>query len=427
MSDLSTLLGIGTVTHFPKNETVFMQYSEGDCMYIVMDGSFGVYINSFSDFPVRVAEIGQGLFFGEMSVIDGSPRSATIIAEEEAAALVIGKDHFEALLEKSPQIGSTILNTLRGRANTTADAVRKAGKEPPPLPPLLRAVAYTDAKRGVSFMTMLAKYLRQMNDMLAKQSETQTAPVEISDRAGLIKLLPEGYPGFDVHDPFDSDNLLAGGKVVCPYCKNEFHARFPNFSKLSQKETRLDGRVLFKGFDVLWYTNIVCPNCCYTDSYQEFNKGTKPEKPKITGNQFENVEGFTGFASPIQHTLDEVLKSYYLRTICVEPMTTDPLRKANIWMRLYWLYGDNGVNKLAVSAAESALGFYLRYDHENDERFTTEEKMRSNAILGELYDAIHEKEKAMACFRENAEIGRMLNNDLMRQSLQRYKELKDAQ
>lgn len=254
MSDFSILSSLGTVVNIKKSETVFMQHDAGDCMYIVMDGTFGVYINSFSDFPVRVAGIGQGLFFGEMSVIDGSPRSATIIAEDDCSALVIGKDSFEELLEKSPEIGKTILNTLRERSNTTADAVRKAGKEPPPLPPLLRMVEYTDAKRGL--------------------------------------------------------------------------------------------------------------------------------------------------------------------------MTSDPLRMAKIWMRLYWLYSDNFAKGLAVQSADKACEYYLKYLHEHGEQMSNEELMPINAILGELLFTIGQVDKALWYFKENSEIGRMMNNDLVRQSIRRYQEIK---
>ena len=89
MTDIALFKQLGKVVHFKENQTVFMQDDEGDNMYIVLKGTFGVYINSFSSFPIRVAEVRQGSFFGEMSVIDGWPRSATIIAEEEGAALAV--------------------------------------------------------------------------------------------------------------------------------------------------------------------------------------------------------------------------------------------------------------------------------------------------------------------------------------------------
>lgn len=74
MVDINSFRKIGRFKIFKPSEVLFMQNSLGDNMYIVLRGVFGVYINTFTDFPVRVAGIPEGAFFGEMSVIDGSPR-----------------------------------------------------------------------------------------------------------------------------------------------------------------------------------------------------------------------------------------------------------------------------------------------------------------------------------------------------------------
>ena len=121
MADIALLSKIGKVTPFDKNQVVFMQNDPGEQMYLALSGSFGVYINSFTDFPVRVAGIQNGLFFGEMSVIDGWPRSATIISEEDGRALIIDRAHFEQLLTADQTIAAGILHTLN---DSPANAVQ---------------------------------------------------------------------------------------------------------------------------------------------------------------------------------------------------------------------------------------------------------------------------------------------------------------
>lgn len=427
MIDFSFLQSISKVRQFSKNEMVFMQHEAGDTMYIVTDGLFGVYINSFSDFPVRVAGIGQGLFIGEMSVIDGSPRSATVISETESAALIIDKENFSSLLENAPEIAGNIMDTMRNRVITTAEAVRKAGKEAPELPPLLKVIKFRDVKSSMSFLVMLARKVREMNELLAVQSSVPASPtVEKLEKDKLIKLLPDDYNLPDRSDLNDNDNLLSSGKGICPYCRLESPIRFPNFSRLVQKELRLDQRLIFEDFDVLWYTNIVCPNCCYTDSYQEFMKGGSAGKPEFSESQFKNEEGFTGFSSPVRHRLGEVVKSYYLRIACVESLTDDPLRMAKIWIRLYWVYSDVSAKPLAVKAAAKAYAYYVKYANECKGALGIEDKMRLNAVIGELLAMMGEREKAMGYFLENSRIGRLLNNEVVKQSIQRYRELKNG-
>ena len=162
---------MGTVREFVKNQTVFEQNEPGDTMFIVLEGLFGVYINAFTDTPVRVADIRPGSFFGEMSILDGWPRSATVVAEEDGAVLVVEKGNFGALLEKAPDLAAGILETLRGRAADTVKAVRDAGREAPSLPPLLFMMQLGDLKQGAIFFAMLAQQLRRMNDLLAAPDE----------------------------------------------------------------------------------------------------------------------------------------------------------------------------------------------------------------------------------------------------------------
>jgi CRP/FNR family transcriptional regulator, cyclic AMP receptor protein len=56
-----------------------------------------------------------GEFFGEMSLLDGGPRSATVVAETPVRLLVISRRHFSALLKDVPGLTHTLLITLSRR------------------------------------------------------------------------------------------------------------------------------------------------------------------------------------------------------------------------------------------------------------------------------------------------------------------------
>ena len=63
----------------------------------------------------RTVRLGRGDFFGEMSLIDGGPRSATVTADEPMKLLVVGQREFWALLGTASSISKKIMSTLAAR------------------------------------------------------------------------------------------------------------------------------------------------------------------------------------------------------------------------------------------------------------------------------------------------------------------------
>jgi len=422
MPDIELLRSLGTVVQASKDEIIFMEDDPGKSMYIVLKGSFGVYVNSFVDFPVRVAGVEPGSFFGEMSVIDGWPRSATIIAEKDGALVSIDKAHFSILLEKSPDIAESIMKTLHARAESTAKEIRSKGKYAPPIPsPRESKPGVTGTKGKVMLMTSLARYIRQLNDMLYEQQGSQT-------NEG-VTLLPEGYVLFNIEDGKNNSGSLQKRNVTCPYCLIKSEAFVPNTANLEQIRTDLDGRVIYKDFDILLYTNIVCPNCNFTDSYREFSKYRQAEKhPKYKDNQFKNTENFSGFANTHKHTVDEAILSYYLNLKCLGRATNEgrePLRFAKVWIRLFWLYSDLGKKEYANQAAKRTIELYDLHLSNTAGDILRQDEIRINTILGELSASAGEYSHARKYFESNIRLGRNTPamQDLVEKCMERYKEL----
>jgi len=78
-------------------------------MYIVAEGLLYVYIRQAeSSAPIKVAELVPGQFFGEMALLTGEARSATVTAETDALVYEITKEDMELLLEKRPEIAEQL-------------------------------------------------------------------------------------------------------------------------------------------------------------------------------------------------------------------------------------------------------------------------------------------------------------------------------
>jgi CRP-like cAMP-binding protein len=82
----------------------------GDEFFLIMDGTARVEVP-----PGRRALLGPGTFFGEMSLFDGGPRSATVIADTPVRLIVISRRNFAKLLKDVPGLTETILTTLSRR------------------------------------------------------------------------------------------------------------------------------------------------------------------------------------------------------------------------------------------------------------------------------------------------------------------------
>lgn len=73
----------------------------------------------------RTVRLGRGDFFGEMSLIDGAVRSATVTADSPMKLLVVGQREFWELLNAAPSIAKKIMSTLAARLRDADAAYSK--------------------------------------------------------------------------------------------------------------------------------------------------------------------------------------------------------------------------------------------------------------------------------------------------------------
>jgi CRP-like cAMP-binding protein len=88
---------------------------QGDSFYLMLEGRARVLGKS------RVLRSGD--FFGEMALVDGGPRSATITATSAVRVMTLPRRAFLRALKQDPQIGLTIMETLAGRVRRLERAI----------------------------------------------------------------------------------------------------------------------------------------------------------------------------------------------------------------------------------------------------------------------------------------------------------------
>jgi CRP/FNR family cyclic AMP-dependent transcriptional regulator len=87
---------------------------DGDSLYIIVDGHVRVVLER-GDQEEKLNELGPGDFFGEMALLDGKPRSATVIAEEDTQCLVLSRWELLRAMRRNPEIGIQMLTAMSER------------------------------------------------------------------------------------------------------------------------------------------------------------------------------------------------------------------------------------------------------------------------------------------------------------------------
>ena len=101
--------------HFENGNYIFLEDSEGEQCFFVLEGSVKVTRLSKDGREVILAMLNEGDFFGEMSLLDGESRSANIIALEKTKVLTLDRNDFIAVVNDYPQIAVQLLKELARR------------------------------------------------------------------------------------------------------------------------------------------------------------------------------------------------------------------------------------------------------------------------------------------------------------------------
>ena len=95
---------------FPADHVIARQGEIGTGLFVIVEGNVRVVRDG-----VELARLGPGDFFGEMSVIDGLPRVAQVVATAPTRCLALASWEFERLVLDHPTIGLAILRGLSAR------------------------------------------------------------------------------------------------------------------------------------------------------------------------------------------------------------------------------------------------------------------------------------------------------------------------
>ncbi len=116
---LKHLAGICVEKTWPAGTRIFRQGENGIGLYIIVSGRVGITKSGPGGVETDIAECGPGEILGEMSVLDGAPRSANADALGTTTCLVLAAWEFESFLRTNPGMVIEILRVVVARYRET--------------------------------------------------------------------------------------------------------------------------------------------------------------------------------------------------------------------------------------------------------------------------------------------------------------------
>ncbi len=116
--EISAVVSVAQEAYYQPGQIIVTQGTPGQAFYLVLAGRVEILRDGTS-----LGAFGSGDFFGEMSLLDQAPRSATIRALDQTVCLMLSSWDFKALLEKHPSIAIKLLEVLSRRLRVADERI----------------------------------------------------------------------------------------------------------------------------------------------------------------------------------------------------------------------------------------------------------------------------------------------------------------
>jgi CRP/FNR family cyclic AMP-dependent transcriptional regulator len=109
--ELSRIAGLAAAQEAAAGDELCVEGEPGDEFFVVVDGTAEAQVGGDT-----IAELGPGSFFGEMALIDGGDRLATITAKSPMQLLVLGRNDFNTMLSSAmPHVAPKLMQVMGQR------------------------------------------------------------------------------------------------------------------------------------------------------------------------------------------------------------------------------------------------------------------------------------------------------------------------
>jgi CRP-like cAMP-binding protein len=189
--ELRQLAGVVREQHYRKNTTLFHIDDPGNALFILKSGVMKITIEDQNGREIILRMVYPTEFLGEMALLDGMPRSATVTTQEPCEALIVYRQHFLELIDKSPRILLNMTTVLSRRLRKMNELIRSLvffdvyGKV---ARVLLTLVAEKGRQTAQGTVIDLRLTQQELAELAGMSRETMTRTLRDFQQAGVVRI-----------------------------------------------------------------------------------------------------------------------------------------------------------------------------------------------------------------------------------------------
>jgi cAMP-dependent protein kinase regulator len=120
---LEELLSVTAVRSYSEGDTVVREGDPGDSLYLIAEGHVTVLTSDPGGRDVPLARLGPGDFFGEVAVLTGRPRTATIVVSDPVTVIEIQRELLDSIFQRHPEVEIVLRRFYEKRAQATVETM----------------------------------------------------------------------------------------------------------------------------------------------------------------------------------------------------------------------------------------------------------------------------------------------------------------
>lgn len=197
---LANLASELTAVRLKAGETLFNAGDDGDALYVVAFGRLRAVLRDGAEGGQVLGEIGRGESVGEMALLTGAPRSATVVAIRDTELVKLSKESFERMVERQPQVMLAITRLIISRYQRVIGPAERAQPESLAIVPCNPGIPIAEITAALARALPSANRVLTVDSELVKRERgidvnNPSTGQEGSDLAGWLHEL-EVQPGF---------------------------------------------------------------------------------------------------------------------------------------------------------------------------------------------------------------------------------------
>ena len=122
--DLERIAADSVVRSFPKNSIVITEGDSSNSLYVILSGEVKIFVSDEDGKTNTINRYGAGDYFGELSLIDEEPRSASVQTVSKCKIAILSRNYFVEYIERHPRVAISLLKGICQRLRVTTDHAR---------------------------------------------------------------------------------------------------------------------------------------------------------------------------------------------------------------------------------------------------------------------------------------------------------------